>query len=130
MSHQIEFLHHFYAAINRGDLAAIAEHLHPEIVRVEPEGFPTSGTYRGITEVQAQFAQARTTWAEGACEPEEYLENGDKVVANVHVRVRLKGASEWIDARIADGFVFRDGKIGEFRTFPERADARRWAELP
>jgi len=51
------------------------------------------------------------------------------VVVYLHVRVRLKGATEWIDARFADGFVFRDGRIVEYRTFGARADAMRWAGL-
>ena len=129
MSAHIDVLRRFYAAINRGDVAAAMRDFDPDIVRVEPAGFPTSGTYRGVAAVQEQFANARSTWAEGACEPEELLEKGDKVVADVHVRVRLKGATEWIDARIADGFVFRAGKVVEFRTFATRDDARRWAGL-
>lgn len=125
MSANFETLRRFYAAINRGEVAACTSDFHPDIVRVEPEGFPSSGTYRGIPAVQVHIAQGRGTWAEGACESEEFLERGDKVVVYAHVRVRLHGATEWIDARFADGFVFRDGKIVEFRTFVGRADARR-----
>ena len=54
---------------------------------------------------------------------------GDKVVVYLHVRVRLKGATDWIDARFADGFVFRDGRITEHRSFGERADAIAWAGI-
>lgn len=75
------------------------------------------------------MAHGRGTWAEGHCLPEGCFENGDHVVAHLHVRVRLKGASEWIEARFADGFVFRGGRIAEYRTFATRADAMRWAGL-
>ena len=57
--------------------------------------------------MEAQLSQGRSTWAEGGCEPEQFIVAGDKIVVLLHVRVRLKNKSEWIDARIADGFTFR-----------------------
>lgn len=119
----------FFAAINRNDMEAMAAFFDPEIVRVEPEGFPTAGTYRGSATVKEHVATGRGTWAEGTCEPERILVHGDMVVVYLHVRVRLKDATDWIDGRFADGFVLRDGKITEFRTFGERADALRWARI-
>ena len=124
-----EILDQFYAAINRNDIQAVVTNFDPQIVRVEPSGFPTAGTYRGIAEVQAHVAHGRGTWAEGTCEPERYLIHGEAVVVYVHVRVRLTGATDWIDARLADGFVVSNGKIAEFRTFAERADALAWAGI-
>ena len=124
-----EVLEKFYAAVNRNDMQAIATDFDPQIVRVEPDGFPTAGTYRGIADVQAHVAHGRGTWAEGTCEPERYQVHGDTVVVYVHVRVRLNGVTEWLDARFADGFVVRNGKIAEFRTFAERADALAWAGI-
>jgi len=129
MAAEIEALERFFAAVNRNDMQAITQDFDPQIVRVEPEGFPTAGTYRGIAEVQAHVTKGRGTWAEGTCEPERFRVNGDKVVAYLHVRVRLKGSTEWIDARFADGFVFRAGKIIEYRSFGERAQALEWAGI-
>ncbi len=127
MSTQTDALIQFFAAVNRNDMQAITKDFDPQIVRVEPEGFPTSGTYRSIAAVQAQFASARGTWAEGSCEPEEFFEQGDKVVVYLHVRVRLKDSTDWIDARFADGFSFRDGNIIQYLTFGQRPDALKWA---
>jgi ketosteroid isomerase-like protein len=129
MSNAIEALERFFAAINRNDMQAITRDFDPEIVRIEPEGFPTAGTYRGIAEVQEHVAKGRGTWAEGTCEPEKYLENGDKVVVYLHARVRKNGSTEWIGGRFADGFVFRDGKIVEYISFGERPEALRWAGI-
>ena len=111
MNNEIEVLKQFYTAINRNDMPGITQYFDPQIVRIEPEGFPTSGTYRGIAEVQAHVTKGRGTWAEGTCEPEKFLTHGDKVVVYLHVRVRLKDSLDWIDGRFADGFVFREGKI-------------------
>jgi ketosteroid isomerase-like protein len=111
MSTEIEALHQFFAAINRNDMQAIIRDFDPQIVRIEPEGFPTAGTYRGIAEVQEHITKGRGTWAEGTCEPEEFFTQGDKVVVYLHVRVRLKDSIDWIDGCFADGFVFRAGVL-------------------
>ncbi len=129
MSIDIDILQQFFAAINRNDVEAACQDLAPDVVRVEPPGFPTSGTYRGIAAFKQQFVTGRGQWAEGACTPEQFLQNGNKIVAYVHVLVRLQGASDWVDARIADGFIIREGKIAEFITFPERSEALRWAGI-
>ena len=129
MSPKVSALTDFFAAINRNDIMAAMRDFAPDIVRTEPQGFPTSGTYRGIEAVRAQVTQGRGSWAEGFCNPEKFLERGDKVVVYLHARVRMQGATDWIDGRFADGFVFRDGRITEYRTFGERADALAWAGI-
>ena len=129
MSAETEILKQFFAAINRNDMQAITRDFDPQIVRIEPEGFPTAGTYRGITEVQEHVAKGRGTWAEGTCELEKFLENGDKVVVYLHARVRLKGSTEWVGGRFADGFVFRNGRIIQYLSFGERAEALKWAGI-
>lgn len=90
MSTATEVLKQFFVAVNRNDMLTIVRNFHPEIVRIEPEGFPTAGTYRGIPAVQEHVTKGRGTWAEGTCEPEKFLENGDKVVVYLHARVRSK----------------------------------------
>jgi len=128
-STEIEILRQFFAAINRNDMQSIIKDFDPQIVRVEPEGFPTSGTYRGIEEVQEHITKGRGTWAEGTCEPEEFFPHGDKVVVYLHVRVRLKDSTDWVDGRFADGFEFRAGKIIQYHSFGERLDAFKWAGI-
>ena len=114
MSTETEALKAFFAAINRNDMQAITKDFDPDIVRIEPEGFPTAGTYRGIAEVQEHVTKGRGTWAEGTCEPEKFLVNGDRVVVYLHAWVRKKDSTEWVGGRFADGFVFRNGKITQY----------------
>ena len=130
MDAEIDALKQFYAAINRNDMDAMVRDWDPQVVHTEPEGFETAGTRCGIAEVQANVRKGRSTWAEGSCEPEKFLARGDKVVVFLHAWVRLHGATEWTGGRFADGFVFRDGKITEYRTFWERAQALAWAGIP
>ncbi len=126
---KIATLQLFYAAVNNNDMVAIAKSFDAHIERVEPEGFPTSGTYRGIWQVQENVRKGRETWAEGTCQPEKFLDNGDKVVVYLHAKVRLKNSTDWIDGRFADGFVFRNGKITQYLTFWERDTALGWAGI-
>lgn len=129
MSAATDALGDFYAAVNRNDIHAAARDFDPDIVRIEPEGFPTAGTYRGIADVLEHLRKGRGSWAEGTCEPEGYFENGHRVVVYLHAWVRLHGATEWIGGRFADGFVFRDGRMVEYRSFGERAEALAWAGI-
>ena len=129
MSTEIEALKLFFAAINRNDMQAISRDFDPEIVRIEPEGFPTAGTYRGIEEIREHVTKGRGTWAEGTCDPEQFLEKGNKVVVYLHAHVRLKSTNEWVGGRFADGFEFRNGKIVRYLSFGERAEALKWAGI-
>ena len=129
MSTETEALEHFFAAVNRNDMQAMTRDFDPGIVRIEPEGFPTAGTYRGIAEVKEHVTKGRGSWAEGSCDPEEFLQNGDKVVVYLHARVRMKGATGWVGGRFADGFEFRDGRIIRYLSFGQRAEALDWAGI-
>jgi ketosteroid isomerase-like protein len=129
MSSDVDVLKRFFAAINRNDMQAVAGHFDPQIVRIEFEGSPTAGTYRGIAEVHENVRAGRGTWAEGSCEPEKFLVAGERVVVYLHAWVRLHGATDWTGGRFADGFVLRNGKISEYRSFGERAHALRWAGI-
>lgn len=119
----------FYSALNRNDIPCVIAFFDPEILRIEWEGTPSEGIFRGLSEVEAHFVKGRSTWAEGGCHPEEIFVSGNKAVVFVHVKVRVKDKSDWAEGRIADGFVFRNGKIIEFRSFFERKDALHWAGL-
>ena len=129
MNPEVDTLKRFYVAVNRNDMQAMTTDFDPQIVRVTPESFPRAGTYRGIAEVQEEVTRGRGKWAEGSCEHERFLVNGEKVVVYLYARVRLKDATDWIGGRFADGFVFRNGRITEYRTFDERAQALDWAGM-
>lgn len=129
MSKNIELLTAFYDAIDRNDIAQATKDFDPGVVRVEPEGFPTSGTFHGIAQAREHLAAGRGSWAEGTCRPEGFFERDGKVVVYLHAWVRKKGATAWTGGRFADGFVMRDGRILEHRSFAERAQALAWAGI-
>ncbi len=124
MENEIEAVKSAYAALNSCDVDGFVKDFDPEIVRVEFEGSPSGGTYRGIEDVREHVAAGRSTWAEGACEPERIVVEGDKVIVTCHVRVRLKDQTDWLEGRTTDVFTFRDGRVIEFRTFADEQRAR------
>lgn len=125
----LEIIRQVYAGINANDVDSILDLMHSDIVRIEPEGFPTAGTYRGHTEMRQHLKSGRSTWAEGSCDPVNFFVSGNKIVVVVHIKVRLKDHSNWIDAQIADGFVLEQGKVREFHSFANDMKAFIWAGI-
>jgi ketosteroid isomerase-like protein len=100
----IEIIRNIYYGINQNDIDAVVDLMDVDITRIEPEDFPKAGTYRGHHDVRQHLTTGRSTWAEGRCDPIDFFTAGNKIVVTVHIKVRLKDHSEWIDAWIADGF--------------------------
>lgn len=124
---ETEIVREAYAALNRGDIDGFVKDFASDIERVEFEGTTMAGEFHGIDAVREHVIQGRSTWAEGACEPEQVIVAGDKVVVLAHVRVRLKDQTEWLEGRTGDVFTFRDGKAVQFRTFATPQEALKWA---
>jgi ketosteroid isomerase-like protein len=127
LAFEIETLKEGYAALNRNDIAAMVRIFAEEVVWIEFAGFPGEGTYRGHATVTAHIANARATWAEGACEPQQLIVAGDKIVVLVHVHVRLKAETEFREGDLADVYTFRNGKVVDVRVFGDQQEALGWA---
>ena len=132
LTDETEALRAAYAALNRNDVAGFVAVFDPEIERIEPSDFPLGGTYRGLEAVKAHVEQGRGSWAEGSCEPEQFIvapscDLGDRIIVIAQVHVRLKHETEWREGRIADVYTFRNGKAVQFRTFGDEREALEWA---
>jgi len=125
----IEIIRQIYYGINRNDIDSVLNLMNVDIMRIEPEGFPTAGVYRGHTDIRQHLITGRSTWADGGCEPVDFFTVGNKIVVTVHIKVRLKNHSEWIDAWIADGFILKGGRVTEFHSFPNNQTAFEWAGI-
>lgn len=115
-----------YAALNRNDVDGFVASFDGSIERIEPSDSPHGGVFRGVAAVREHVSRARETWAEGGCEPEEFKVAGDRIMALVQVRVRLKSELAWREGRAWDVFTFRDGKVIQFRTFFDGTEAMAW----
>ena len=129
LARETELVKELFAALNRNDIPAIRKFLDPQIVRIEFEGSAAAVNIRGLDPVMAHFTQARSTWAEGACEPERFFVAGDKIVVFVHVRVRIKDKQEWAEGRVGEVFTFRSGLITQMRVFSESKEALKWVGI-
>lgn len=125
----IEIIRQVYSGINRNDIDFVLNLMNIDIIRIEFEGSPTAGNYRGHTDMRQHLIAGRSTWAEGACEPVDFFPAGNKIVVTVHIKVRLKNNPEWIDERIADGFIIKDGRVAEFHSFVNNQKAFEWAGI-
>lgn len=124
---ETQALREMYAALNRNDIPAVIELFDPQIEWTEPAERPGVRTCHGHAELQAHFSQARATWAEGGCEPAQFIVAGDKIIAFVDVLVRLKDEVEWREGQLADVYTFRNGKAFQMRAFNDRQEALDWA---
>ncbi|HEX8916391.1 MAG TPA: nuclear transport factor 2 family protein [Humisphaera sp.] len=122
---EIDAVRAAYAALNRGDVPGFVRLFDADVERVEE--LPGGTSCRGLAAVTRHVAEARATWAEGGCEPRRFRVAGNRVVAFVDVRVRLKAETQWREGRTVDVYAFRDGKVVEFRTFLDERRAVDWA---
>ena len=120
---EVETVKNIYAALNRGDISAYASFFDAKIDRFESFG----GRFRGLDELKTNFSQGRDAWAEGSCEAEKFTVLGNRVIVFVHVKVRLKNKTDWIDGHVTDVFTFHGSKVVEFYSFADRTEALKWA---
>lgn len=118
-----------YAAFNKGDVDTAVRFLDPQVEWVEPAEFPGGGTYRGIEGAKHYLAQSRAGAAEVISEPEQFIPAEDRIVVFVHARVLPKNTNAWQDIRLADVYVFQEGRVTKMRAFAKREDALRWAGI-
>ena len=123
----IEVIKQVYTGINRNDIDFVLDLLDASVLRIEPEEFPTPGRYQGHSAMRDHLIKGRSTWAEGGCEPVDFIPAGNKIIAIVHIKVRLKNNTNWIDAHIADGFSIKEGLVTEFHSFINQEKALEWA---
>lgn len=125
----LEIIQKVYSGINQNDPESVLQLLHSIIVRNEFEDSPKGSTFRGHAELKQNLTSGRSNWAEGACEPIEFFVEGNKIVVDVHVKVRLKNETKWIDTHSTDGFLIKDGQVAEFHSFTTKQKAFEWARL-
>lgn len=127
LADETEALREAYAALNRNDVPGFVKPFDPQIEWTEPADHPGAGTYHGLARVTAHLSQARATWAEGGCEPEQFIVAGDKIIVFIYVRVRLKQEIEWREGPQADVYTFHNGKAVQVRIIADRQEALEWA---
>jgi uncharacterized protein len=100
-----------YAAFKRGDIQTILDILTKGVEWIAPGVEPVVGTYHGLDEVARFFQQVNEISELSSFEPEEYVSQGDRVVALGHYRATMRNTGPEYDCDWAMASAFRDGKI-------------------
>ena len=115
-----------YASFQRGDVQAVLNVLTDDVEWVTPGPtgiLPLAGHRRGRDEVAQFFSLLNGSEEVEQFEPQQYVAQGNKVVAFVKYRSRIKSTGHTADADLVHVFTVRDGKIAEFREYYDTAAA-------
>ena len=95
---------------------------HRGIPRREPAArVPVGGTYHGVEEAGRFFSSLGDAQEPRHFEPEEFIAQGEKVVALGHYAWHVEAtAREW-ESDFAHVFSVRDGKIARFQEYTDTA---------
>ena len=82
-----------------------------------------SGVYRDPAERNQRVYEWLSGWEDWRCEAEEYVVEGDHVVALCRYRGRGRGSGAAVDTKGAHLWTMRDGKAVRLEIFADRAKA-------
>ena len=110
-------------AWQRGDVAAMFEVIHPEVVSTQfPEQVDVSD-YHGHEGVREVMEDWIGTWDDYEIELLDMREVGDAVVAALHQRGRGKGSGVAMEGDVWFVWRVRDGKLSRWQMFSSEAEA-------
>ena len=109
----IEVIRSTYAAFNAADLTAILSHLADGATwhNQGPATVPYAGTFNGKTEIPRFFQAIAESTTGGEVAAEEFIAQGERVVALGRYRATVRANGTAIDCPIAHVFTVRNGLI-------------------
>jgi ketosteroid isomerase-like protein len=111
-----------FEAWNAGEMDALRDLLHPDVIMRMPEGWPEPGPYVGRDAVMREWRQLRETWDADSFEfLGDFMDLGDRVL----VRYYWRGAGMGPDVSLDLTWVgtIRGGKIFYMEHFLDHAEA-------
>lgn len=117
----VQIIQNAYAAFNRGDIETILDTLTEDVEWIAPAVEPVAGTYHGPKEVARFFQQVNEISEFSSFEPNEYVAQGDRVVALGHYKATVRNTGRVYDCDWAMAFTVRDGKISKFQEYTDTA---------
>ena len=125
MSEQdVETVRGGYEAFNSGNPGGVIERLDEEVEWIEPGGGNSpSGTFNGPDAVGAEvFPVVGQYFDEFTAEPENFDDQGDRVVVTGRFKGRAKSGAE-LDAAFEHTYDMKDGKIARLEN---KVDQEAW----
>lgn len=121
----VEAIKRGYANAGQGDLDAMLDIIHPDIVlRDRPES-PDPRTYHGYEGVRRSLASSDETFDRFELEPEDFIPVGDYVIVVLLMRGTGRGSGITVEERIAHQWKIRDGKAVACQVYSDPEDAVR-----
>jgi len=111
----------FYEAVANGDVSGILAILHTDLAWTEAEGFPYfGGTWRHPQEVvEKLLIPLARDWEGFAANPQEFLADGDRVVAFGVYSGSAKATNKPMRAPFAHRWQILDGKLARFDMYTD-----------
>ena len=122
MNHE-EAIRSAYEAWNSGDPAAASDVLDPAFEIRLPDTGMNTGTFRGRDGMQRFLASYLEVFEFFRFDLESLEEDGDRVVALVHVTARGRGSGVDVELRPAHVWSFEEDRAVAVEVVPERENA-------
>ena len=123
MSHEnVELVRRRFDAFNRGDLAALIELTDPGAVWWDRSDDPAGAPHRGRDACMRHVGEILEE-VELQAQPEELVDVGDRVVADVRLIGRGRASSAAFEEHEFHVFTLRAGKVTDIREYRDRAEA-------
>ena len=124
MGQNTDTLKQGYEAFARGDIERATEPFADD-VRWEgsnSERIPGGGTYTGAQEiVQNAWATIPQNWDDFKVEPDEFIEDGDTVIALGHNEAKAKATGKAVKVPFVHVWRFESGKVKRVQTLTDTA---------
>lgn len=120
----IQLVRNAYDSFKRGEIEGVLNSLADDIEWTTPgptDIMPTAGTRRGRQAVAEFFSMLNDQEDFEVFEPEEFIAQGEKVVAICKSRSRIKATGKTAETTLVHVFDISDGKVQRFREFFDTA---------
>jgi ketosteroid isomerase-like protein len=110
-----EFMKNLYEAFAKGDVPTVLQSFDENIEWTEAEGFPYGGIYHGGNAiVENVFMKLATEWEGYTVTPDDFLEDGERVVALGHYSGKYIATGKSMHVPFAHVWTIADGKVKKF----------------
>jgi len=126
-SERVDIASRGFEAFNRGELDALGELLHDDVVAVVPDSMANSGVYHGREGFARMLTHWVEPWAQLRVDVLELIEEGDAVLAPVVQHGRGRGSGVEISMRVVFLLRFRGDRVEHYRLCESLEEAREHA---
>jgi ketosteroid isomerase-like protein len=123
MSHQnVEELERVYEAFNAGDVEPLLAFLDAEFVLSSRDELPGGGLF-GLEAAVKRLRALREVFDEIRCEPQEFIEAGDRILVVVRQIARGRASGAKVEESMAHVWLIQNERAKELRVYSQRNQA-------